>query len=91
MKPFCSKENIIKEVLKIYDSYISAHEIEEWIKQEFNREKEWIIHDLWNLNLESAIKRTISLFEYLDEHHAVHINIQYPGPTKAFKVLNASY
>ncbi len=79
-------ESIIT-VLSMYALYMERHSIERWIKKQFQREREQITCFLLVQEHQTALKKTISLFEFLSEHNAVHPKIQYPGPTEAFKKL----
>ncbi len=74
-------------VLSVYALYMERHSIEKWIRKQFQREREQIRHFLLIQNHKTALEKTISLFEFLSEHDAVHPKIQYPGPTEAFKKL----
>ena len=76
-------------VLSMYALYIERHHrsIERWIKKQFQWECEKIKCFLLAHEQKIALEKTISLFEFLDEHNAVHPKTQYPGPTKAFKTL----
>ena len=80
--------DIIGTVLDIYQSHLQRHDsIEDWIKEDFESESEEIKRFLSYFDLRNAVHQTVSLFEYLDEHGAVHSKVQYPGPTQAFKEL----
>lgn len=88
MDTYSFSASIIKDVWRTYESYISSHDsIDDYVREEFDREKRWVEHELWNCDFKKAIARTISIYEYLDEHNAVHPRIQYPGPTKLFKIM----